>query len=127
MDRIRGEGGQTNGQVFGAFLARGTVANPLARLGENSLPGGDDHLTALVLHLNGSAKDDRVLIELRPLAGLDPTAGGTHVGDAYASRTGVDAAHVLIDELGLIAGGGDPGGLGNELGHCFTPRGTTSF
>ena len=46
---------------------------------------------------------DRVLVELRALARLDPAGGGAHVRHAHPLLAGVDAAGVLVDQLRLGA------------------------
>ena len=45
------------------------------------------------------------------LPGLDPARRRAHVCDAERGVAAVDAADVFVDELGLVAGGGDSGGL----------------
>src|SRR5690606_19495004 len=53
------------------------------------------------------------------LAGLLPAAGAAHVGDARGGCLAVDAADVLVDELGFVAGGFDAGGVGDQGRHSI--------
>lgn len=126
MDGVRREGREANGDVLSAILTRGAVSDPLSGFGEDGLAGRNHHLAAFVLHLQGSPQHDGVFVEFRPLARLHPSARRAHMGDGKAGGTCIDPADVFINQLGFVTGGGDSGGLGNELGHRLIRRQTTS-
>ena len=59
----------------------------------------------------------RVLVELRPLAGFDPARGRAHVRHAHARLAVVHATGVLVDQLRLGPCGLDARGGLDQLGH----------
>jgi hypothetical protein len=72
----------------------------------------DVNNAALVLDAEHAPEHHGEFIEFRGLAGLDPTARAAHVGDAELAVLRIDPANVLVDQLGSIASGFDPGRLG---------------
>src|SRR5262249_12592458 len=114
---FRGEGGQADRDVLGAFLAGRRILNPLAAAHDHRLTGAHLEHARAARHAQEPPQDDRVLVELRRLTGLDPTCGTAHVRDRDLGAGGAHAADVLVDELGLVPGGGDTAWRGDESGH----------
>jgi hypothetical protein len=111
VHRIHGKCGQADGDIFRAgFVGRG-VANPLAGVGDDGLPGGDVERAGFVLDTKDAFENDGELVEGWGLAGLQPSCRAAHVGNAGGGSLGVDASDVFVDELGFVAGGLDASGL----------------
>ena len=85
MDRRRSERRHTDGQVFRSIGPGRTVLHPLAAPDDDCLSSADLQHTFTRGHTEQAAQHDRVLVELRRLAGLDPALRAVHVGDAEAS------------------------------------------
>jgi len=117
VDGIHGEGGKADGDVFGAAFLGSGVADPLAGVGDDGLSGGDVERTVLVFNVEGAFENDGEFVEGGSLAGLEPSGGAAHVGDAGGGGFGVDASDIFVDQLGFIAGGLDARGLRDECGH----------
>jgi len=66
--------------------------------------------SGMTLDVEHSLEHDGVLIELRRLARLTPTAGASHVRDGEIARPGIHPPHVLVDLLRRLTGSFDPGG-----------------
>ena len=49
--------------------------------------------------------------------GSTQSAGAAHVSDAHARIPGIDPPDILVNELGLVSGGGDASWAWNELRH----------
>ncbi len=111
MDGIHGEGWETDRDVFGSAFVGSGVADPFAGVGDDGLSGGDVEGSIFVFHVQGAFQDDGELVEGGGLAGLAPSRGAAHVGDAGRGCAGVDASDVFVDELGFVAGGLDAGGV----------------
>src|SRR5690349_15816247 len=99
VDRVRGEGGQADGDVLGAAWSRAAVAHPFARPGMYCLASPDRHLAALVVHDQSAVKHDGEFIELGPLPRLGPAGRAAHVRDTEPGIAGVGPAHVFLDQL----------------------------
>jgi len=117
MDRFHCEGRQANRDVFGAFRMRRAVLDPFAGAGDDGLAGEDFEDAVLVFHLQAAGEDEGVFVKLGGLAGLGPAAGAAHPGEAEPGLAVVHVADVFLDDLGLVAGGGDARRFGDELGH----------
>jgi hypothetical protein len=127
VDGFHGERGQADCDVFSAAVLWRGVADPLAGVGDDGLSGGDVEgsgcsVSAFVFDSQQSFQHDGEFVELGSLTGFEPALRAAHVGDAGGGRLGVDATDVLVDEFGLVAGGGDAGGLCDERGHGFGLR-----
>lgn len=97
VDGIHGEGREADGDVFGAaFVWRG-VADPFAGVGDYGLSSGHVDGAVLVLDMKRAFQDDSELVEGWSLAGLEPSRGAAHVGDAGGGSLGVDAPDVFVD------------------------------
>jgi hypothetical protein len=83
----------------------------------NSLACLDGHLTVFGFHDQGPSQHDGEFVELRALPGLRPARGAAHVRDAQAGLAGAGLSDVLIDQLGRLAGGGNPARLQDQLRH----------
>src|ERR1700733_15081098 len=73
MHGHRIEGGQANGDIFGALGPRRAVAHPFAALGDDGLPGLYFQHAALRFHMQRAFQHHRVLVKLGLLARLAPT------------------------------------------------------
>ena len=80
MHRIRREGRQAHGDVFGPVGMRRAVLHPLALRRVHRLASLDRERDGMGLHLQLAAQHDGVFVELRGLPGLDPAAGAAHAG-----------------------------------------------
>ena len=105
MHGLHREGGDTDGDVFGAFGARSGVLDPFAGVGDYGLAGFHFQSSAIVSDFERSLQHDGELVEIRLLPGFDPSLRAAHVGDADGGSCGVYAADVFINQLGLVAGG----------------------
>ena len=117
MDRVRGECGEADRNVFGAAFVGSGVADPFTRVHDDGLSGGDVERPTLVFNPKHALQDDGALVEGRSLARFQPSGGAAHVGHAGGRGLGVDASDVFVDEFGLVAGGLDAGGLRDQRGH----------
>ena len=117
MYGIYGEGGETDGDVFGSAFVGSGIAYPFAGVGDDGLSGGDIEGSIFVFNVQRAFEDDREFLEGGSLAGLEPSGGAAHVGDAGGGRAGVDASDVFVDELGFVAGGLNAGGVRDQGGH----------
>ena len=70
-------------------------------------PGPYVHFTAAMRHAQHSLDHDRVLIKLRRLSRLNPSAGTAHVRNAQPRFLRVHAPDKLVDQLRLVARGLD--------------------
>ena len=109
------EGVQTERKTLSGFLSE--------HLG--SVPAAGAHVDAALWrrYPQHAAQHYGVLVELGGLARLLPSFGAVHAGDADMLGAGVDAADVLLDALGLVAGGLDHGRSLDELRHASPPGG----
>ena len=114
---FHGEGGEADGDVFGAAFLGCGVTDPFAGVGDDGLSGGDVEGAALVFDAQQALQHDREFVELGRLAGFEPALRAAHVSHAGRGSFGVDAANVFVDELRFVAGRLDARGLGNECGH----------
>lgn len=73
-----------------------------------------------MLDANHAFQDDREFVEGRSLAGLDPSLRTAHVGDAGRGGLRIYATDIFVDQLGLVSGGLNASGLGDECGHSKT-------
>ena len=117
VNRVGGEGGQADRDVLGAVGSRGAVTYPFPGSRMNCLACLDGHLTVFGLHHQGSSQHDGEFVELRALPGLRPARGAEHVRDAQAGLACAGLSDVLIDQLGRLAGGGNPARLQDQLRH----------
>lgn len=108
---------ETYGEVLGAEWTGSAIANPLAGCHVDGLPGADIENGTGSLDAKHALQDDRELVELRGLARFYPTRRTHHASDAQGSRVGVDAAHELLNLLGLVAGSTNDGWCLDESGH----------
>lgn len=83
---------------------------------QTALSSIDVDLARLRLHAQRALQHDGELVELGLLTGLNPSLRTAHVGDADRSVFGVYAADIFVNELGLVAGGGDARRLRDESG-----------
>jgi hypothetical protein len=116
---VHRESRNTNRNVFGAAFARSGVAHPLPSVGDHRLSGGDVECASCVLHAQRAFENDRELIELGSLAGLDPSLRAAHVRDAGRRRFGIDASDVFINQLGFVACGWNTCWLRDKCRHRF--------
>jgi hypothetical protein len=117
VDGFHGECGYTNGDVFRSTLRRSRVPPPLTRMRDHGLSGVNVERPLPVLDPQHSLQHNREFVELRGLAGLDPSFGTAHMCDAAGRRLGIDAANVFVNELGLIPCGLDASWLRDESRH----------
>ncbi len=113
MDGVHGKRWEADGDVFGAAFVGSGVTDPFAGVGDDGLSGGDVERARFVLDAEGAFEDDGELVEGGSLAGLEPSGGAAHVGDAGGGSLGIDAPNVFVDELGFVAGRLDARGLGD--------------
>src|SRR6185295_5984411 len=73
MDGVGRERGETDGDVLGATGLRRAVTDPFARMCHDRLAGPHVEHAARVLDADQPLQDDRDLLELRPLSGLEPS------------------------------------------------------
>ena len=97
MDGVHGEGWEADGYVFGTGFVWSRVADPFAGAGDYRLSGGDVDGTVLMFDMESTFQDYRKLVEGGSLAGLLPSGGAAHVGDAGGGGFGVDASDVLVN------------------------------
>ena len=81
------------------------------------LAGPDSQLSALRLDAEGTAQDDRVLVELRALPWLSPASWAPHVRNAQAAVARVRQSDVLVDELGWLARRGNSAWRFDQMRH----------
>src|SRR6266536_1613582 len=93
------ERGQAYRHVLGTLVGRRRVPDPLPGPGHDRLPGGalDDPVRRL--DRDPAAQHERVLVELRRLELLGPAGRRDHVCHGDVGVAGVDAPHVLVDDL----------------------------
>lgn len=84
MHGFRRKSGDAHGDVFRAVRPGCAVLDPFTALRNDGLAGLDVENTGPGLYAKKSAQHDRVLIELRRLAGSDPPARAFHTRDAYS-------------------------------------------
>ena len=96
------ERGQTDGDVFCAFVGSG-VLDPLAGTGYDGLTGYNVEASITMANAPTSAKDDGLFLEFRSLTRLFPPGRAVHVGHAQSRLRVAHAAHILVDDLGQIA------------------------
>ena len=82
VDGFHGEGGEADGDVFGAAFVGSGVADPLAGVGNYGLSGGDVDRSVLVFYAQRAFEDDGELVEGGSLTGFEPSGGTAHVGYA---------------------------------------------
>ena len=81
VDGVGREGGEADGDVFGASFLGGGVADPLPRLAGDRLAGAHLDHAPLVLHLEHPLEHDRVLAEVGlPEHRLIAALGGFNIG-----------------------------------------------
>jgi hypothetical protein len=120
VDGIYRKGGEADGDVFGSVCVRSGVADPLAGVGDDGLSGSNLEGTVFVFDAKGAFENHGELVEGGRLSGLEPPGGAAHVGDAGGGGLGVDASYVLVDEFGLVAGGLDARGFGDQSRHGWS-------
>ena len=81
MYRIHGEGWQAHGNVLRSAFFWSRITDPFAGMRDHSLSGANLQGAAFVFHPQHSLEHDRELIELRSLAGLNPSTWATLVDD----------------------------------------------
>src|SRR5579863_2014756 len=86
---------------------------------DDGLSSGDVDRAILVFHVERAFEHDGEFVECRSLAGLEPSGGTAHVGNASGGGIGVDPPDVFIDEFWFVACGLDASGLGDQSGHGF--------
>ena len=91
-----------------ALLER-AVANSLARRSENRLPGAHVGVGSVVLDAKAPAQDECDLVELGLLRRLLPVGRRSHMRHADTTRSGCNAAGVLLDLLTARDRDGDRG------------------
>jgi hypothetical protein len=111
VDGVHGEGGEADGDIFGAAFVRSGVTDPFTGVSDDGLSGSDVEGSGFVLDVEGAFEDYGEFVEGRSLAGFEPSGGAAHVSDAAGGGLGVDTSDVFVDELGFVAGGLDAGGL----------------
>src|SRR3984957_2148034 len=117
VHRARREGRHADRYVLRAVRSRTAVPHPLAGPGVHRLPGLDRQLAVIRVHHQRSPQHDGELVELRALTGLGPARRAAHVRDAHGGLARVGLPHVLIDQLGRLAGRGDPARLADQFRH----------
>jgi uncharacterized protein YjbJ (UPF0337 family) len=117
MHRLRGEGGEANGEILGAIWGWRAVSDPLARGRDDGLAGGDVEDAGGVFDAEQALQYYGDLFEFRPLAWLHPAFRGHHARDADGPVSRVHAPGELLDAFRLRAGGLDDGGRADESGH----------
>ena len=88
-----------------------------AAMRDQGLPGFDIQFPALVFDMKMAVKNDRKFVEIRGLPGLGPALRTAHMSHADGLGIGTYTTDILIDQLRLIAGGSDTGGLRNQRRH----------
>jgi hypothetical protein len=114
------EGRYTNGDILGAFLQRRTITHPFTALDDNGLSSGNVDHAGPMLDAQQAREHDGIFIKLRRLPRLDPATGAAHVCDAYPGTPRIHTAHILIDQLGLVARRLDSGRIGDEYWHSLS-------
>ena len=107
---------RANRYVFSTFRIRRAVPDPLTAGRENGLARPDVDTAFLILDPQHPFEHNRILVEIRSLAGLEPAGRAPHVCDAKAAGLRIHAPDVLVNELRFRAGGGHAGGFRNEDG-----------
>lgn len=107
---FEGEGGHADREVARSRRARRAVAHPLPGRGEGGLAGSHLQASLVVFDHHGPVDHDGPLVEGGTLPGLGPTPRAVHSSDADL-RGPVDCGtDELVDDLGGLAGGGNPQG-----------------
>src|SRR3954447_9093554 len=96
-------------------------------MGDDGLSGVDVDHAGLRRYAQSAFQDDGVLLGIGSLAGLLPSGGAAHVGDAHRFSAGVHATDVFVDELGLIASGGYASGAVDESRQVCSPIGKIAW
>lgn len=117
MNGFHGEGWQADSDIFGTAFVRRGVADPFAGVRDDCLSSSDVEFSAFVRDAQRSFQHDGEFVELRSLAGLEPSLRTAHVRDAGSGGFRVDASDVFVDEFWFVAGGLNARGLRDECGH----------
>jgi hypothetical protein len=107
----------TNGYVLGTFVLRCAIAHPFATLDHDGLSSGNFNHPRPMLDAQQAREHDGIFIEFGRLPWLDPAAWAAHVCNAQPGVARIHAAHVLINELGLVARRLDPSWLCKQSRH----------
>ena len=76
MNGLNGEGGRTDGYILGASRLRCTVAHPLSFVSDDRLTRLDIDSALPAFNAEEPFQDERILVELGGLPGLDPSLQG---------------------------------------------------
>src|SRR5581483_12473185 len=90
MDDVGAERRETDGDIFGSFFSRRAVLDPLSLADHDRLTRIHVDGPAFRFHPKRSRQHHRILIELRRLARLNPSARTFHPGDAQLISFGID-------------------------------------
>ena len=115
MNGVGRKCGEADGHVLRAF--RSAVADPFAGLGDYRLSGLHAHDASFVFDDHFAGEHQRHFLEGGTLAGLGPSGGAAHMGDADVRIAGVDATDILVYQLTLRDG--NTGGSCDQFGHLF--------
>jgi hypothetical protein len=91
---------------------------------DDRLPGMDIERTPVVLDAERAPEDDGDFLELGTLPRLGPPFRRQHARHAHLCMTGVGAAGVLLDDLGLRADAGDDGWTVDDRRHVVENHST---
>ena len=112
----------TNGDILRAFLQRRTITHPFTSLDDNGLSSGNVDHAGPMLDAQQAREHDCIFIKLRRLPRLDPATWTAHMRNAYSGVARIQSAHILIDQLGLVARRLDSGRIGDEYWHSLSNR-----
>jgi len=107
MDGLGREGGQADGNVFGALGTGRAVLDPFSGGRNDGLTGRNVKRSCFVSNTQAATEDESVFVEVRRLAGLDPAGRTAHVRDTDLFVTGIHPADKLFYDFGPVPGGGD--------------------
>jgi len=116
---FHGKRRQADCDVFCSAVMRSGIADALPGMRDDGLSRLHIERPFPMCDSQQPLQNDRKLIELGSLAGLDPSLWAAHVSDAGRGGLGVHASNVFVDEFGLIAGGLNAGGLRDQSRHEF--------
>jgi hypothetical protein len=107
MYGVRRECRQADGNVFGAALFGTAVLNPLAGVRNDCLTAANVYRAGFRRHAERPMQNHCVFVELRSLAGLDPSGGAPHSSDAGLFRLRIHTSDILFNNFRFVAGGLD--------------------
>src|SRR5258708_33053045 len=82
VNRLHGKCRQADGDVLSSIGTGSGILNPLSSVGHYALSSFDFECTAFVSHEYSPFQHNGELVELRSLAGLEPSLRAAHVGNA---------------------------------------------